>query len=116
MSLVRLGDAHVVDAGEIARRTEGWTGAEIELLVKEACKICLNEIVEKNGKNIDIRKVRVEARHFEEAFQNIEVDLEKREERYRRFLETARKLSSSRKLVQHLEGKIVKLGYKIDTL
>ncbi|MFN7104971.1 MAG: CDC48 family AAA ATPase [Pyrobaculum sp.] len=51
-----------VDLEEIARRTEGYSGADIELLVREATFLALRE---------DIHSKEVAMRHFEEALKKV---------------------------------------------
>jgi len=51
-----------VDLEEIARRTEGYTGADLELLVREATFLALRE---------DINTKEVAMRHFEEALKKV---------------------------------------------
>jgi len=51
-----------VDLEEIARRTEGYSGADLELLVREATFLALRE-------NIDTKEVSM--RHFEEALRKV---------------------------------------------
>ena len=51
-----------VDLEEIARRTEGYSGADLELLVREATFLALRE-------NIDTKEVSM--RHFEEALKKV---------------------------------------------
>ncbi|AGT34886.1 MULTISPECIES: CDC48 family AAA ATPase [Thermofilum] len=58
--------AEDVDLLEIAKKTEGYTGADIEVLVREAGLLALRE-------NINIDKVY--ARHFEEALKKVKPSL-----------------------------------------
>jgi len=62
----RMPLAEDVDLAEIAKRTEGYTGADLEVLVREAGLLALRE-------NIDIQKVY--ARHFEEALKKVKPSL-----------------------------------------
>jgi len=58
--------AEDVDLAELAKRTEGYTGADIEVLVREAGLIALRE-------NINTDKVHM--RHFEEALKKVRPSL-----------------------------------------
>ena len=58
--------AEDVDLLEIAKKTEGYTGADLEVLVREAGLLALRE-------NINIDKVY--ARHFEEALKKVKPSL-----------------------------------------
>jgi transitional endoplasmic reticulum ATPase len=62
----RMPLAEDVDLLEIAKKTEGYTGADIEVLVREAGLLALRE-------NINIDKVY--ARHFEEALKKVKPSL-----------------------------------------
>jgi len=62
----RMPLAEDVDLAEIAKRTEGYTGADLEVLVREAGLLALRE---------DISIQRVYARHFEEALKKIKPSL-----------------------------------------
>ncbi|ABL77714.1 CDC48 family AAA ATPase [Thermofilum pendens] len=62
----RMPLAEDVDLAEIARKTEGYTGADIEVLVREAGLLALRE-------NISIDKVY--RRHFEEALKKVRPSL-----------------------------------------
>ncbi|MEM3647507.1 MAG: AAA family ATPase, partial [Thermofilum sp.] len=62
----RMPLAEDVNLAELAKRTEGYTGADIELLVREAGLLALRESI-----NVD----RVYARHFEEALKRVKPSL-----------------------------------------
>ncbi|UNQ74257.1 CDC48 family AAA ATPase [Infirmifilum sp. NZ] len=62
----RMPLAEDVDLAELAKRTEGYTGADIEVLVREAGLIALRE-------NINTDKVHM--RHFEEALKKVRPSL-----------------------------------------
>ncbi|AKG39247.1 ATPase AAA [Infirmifilum uzonense] len=62
----RMPLAEDVDLAELAKRTEGYTGADIEVLVREAGLIALRE---------DISTEKVHMRHFEEALRKIHPSL-----------------------------------------
>ncbi len=58
----RMPLAEDVDLAEIARRTEGYSGADLEALVREAALLALRE---------DINTTKVYMRHFEKALEHI---------------------------------------------
>ncbi|MEZ0345389.1 MAG: AAA family ATPase, partial [Infirmifilum sp.] len=62
----RMPLAEDVDLAELARKTEGYTGADIEVLVREAGLIALRE---------NIRNEKVYMRHFEESLRKIHPSL-----------------------------------------
>ncbi|MFZ8855249.1 MAG: CDC48 family AAA ATPase, partial [Thermofilaceae archaeon] len=62
----RMPLAEDVDLAEIAKRTEGYTGADLEVLVREAGLLALRE---------DINIQKVYARHFEEALKKVKPSL-----------------------------------------
>ncbi|WP_404813128.1 CDC48 family AAA ATPase [Infirmifilum lucidum] len=62
----RMPLAEDVDLAELARRTEGYTGADIEVLVREAGLIALRE---------DVNTTKVYMRHFEEALKKVRPSL-----------------------------------------
>ncbi len=74
-----------VDLRELARQTEGYTGADLAALVREAAMIALRH-------NIDSR--RVEWIHFEEALRKVKPSVTKQMvEYYQRWLEQARQIN-----------------------
>ncbi|MCE4599187.1 MAG: CDC48 family AAA ATPase [Desulfurococcales archaeon] len=74
-----------VDLRELARITEGYTGADIAALVREAAMIALRESLENNV---------VSWRHFEEALRKVKPSVTRQMiEYYQRWLETARQMS-----------------------
>ncbi|MFN3803713.1 MAG: CDC48 family AAA ATPase [Pyrobaculum sp.] len=75
-----------VDLEEIARRTEGYSGADIELLVREATFLALRE---------DIRSKEVAMRHFEEALRKVRPSITSDMLKfYEAWLEKARQLTA----------------------
>ncbi|MCC6020197.1 MAG: AAA family ATPase, partial [Thermoproteaceae archaeon] len=75
-----------VDLEELARRTEGYTGADLELLVKEATFLALRE---------DINAREVAMRHFEEALKKVSPSIMPDMLKfYESWLERARRLSA----------------------
>ncbi|GBF09502.1 cell division control protein 48, AAA family, partial [Aeropyrum pernix] len=74
--------AEDVDLAEIARRTEGYTGADIEALVREASLAALRE---------DINAAEVSMRHFEVALKKVKPSVTPQMvEYYKRWLETVK--------------------------
>jgi SpoVK/Ycf46/Vps4 family AAA+-type ATPase len=73
-----------VNLEELAKRTEGYSGADLEALVKEAAMNALRE---------DINAKEVKAKHFEEALKKIPPNLSKELiEYYKRFEERRRQI------------------------
>ena len=71
--------AEDVDLKKLAEKTEGYTGADIEAICREAAMIALRE-------NLNAEKV--ESRHFEEAMKKIRPSVKKNEmEIYNRLAE-----------------------------
>ncbi|HIP66590.1 MAG TPA: AAA family ATPase [Candidatus Nanopusillus sp.] len=76
-----------VDLEEIARKTEGYSGADLEALVREAAMIALREAYEKakekGGTEGDIMKelenmdIKVRKEHFEKAMQKVRPSITK---------------------------------------
>ncbi|MEB3806202.1 MAG: AAA family ATPase, partial [Desulfurococcales archaeon] len=80
-----------VDLMEIARRTEGYTGADLAALVREAAMLALRE-------NLSAEYVAM--RHLEEALLKVKPSVtEQMIEYYRRWLESARQMKVSQKTV-----------------
>ncbi len=78
-----------VDLVEIARRTEGYTGADLAALVREAAMQALRE---------DINSKVVSMRHFERALAKVKPSVTPQMvEFYMKWLETARQLSVGRR-------------------
>ncbi len=73
-----------VDLKELARRTEGYTGADIEAICKEAAMNALRE---------DIKAKEVKMKHFEEALKKIKPSITKEMvEFYKKFEERRKKV------------------------
>ena len=119
-----------VDLRKYAKLTHRWTGAELELLVKTATMKALNEIVEKHGVNelMKITKViedgkeitilKVTDKHFEDAYRDIQIDREERENELKRFEKIAKQLTSHRKLIEYVTKQVTQISEetKLDTL
>ena len=87
-----------VDLDKLARKTSGWTGAEIEQLVKEAIIYALDEAVRKR-----VKKMKVHMEHFETAYENIIVDRDVRARELERYMNASRMLTSHREVMKYLE-------------
>ena len=78
-----------VDLSEVADLTEGYTGADLAALVREAAMIALRE---------DINSTTVRRRHFEEAVRKVRPSINKQMlEYYEKWLETARQMRVERR-------------------
>ncbi|MFP3169252.1 MAG: AAA family ATPase, partial [Thermoproteus sp.] len=69
----RCSKEDVVDIAELAKRTEGYTGADIAALVREAAMLALRETIRERAGSARP----VSARHFEEALRRIPPSLTK---------------------------------------
>lgn len=76
-----------IDIEKIISKTHMWNGAEIELLIKTASTIAFNDVIENNNK-----KINVTIEHFNEAFKERHVDIEKRTERMKLYYKIAKQL------------------------
>ncbi len=76
---------------EVAKRTTGWVGSELENLVQSAARKALKE---KKG------EFKVELDHFIEAMKDVGVNMEQRETQIKGFIEVAKAHSSSQRLVE----------------
>ena len=80
--------AEDVDLEELARRTEGYTGADLAALVREAAMHALRE-------SLDAKYVAM--KHFEEALMKVKPSVTRQMiEYYHKWLETARQIKPSR--------------------
>jgi len=80
-----------VDLEELARLTEGYTGADLAALVREAAMIALRE-------NLEVKSV--SWRHFERALAKVKPSVTRYMiEYYQRWLETARQMKGETKKV-----------------
>lgn len=78
-----------VDFDELARRTEGYTGADIAAVCNEAVMIGIREYIRKSEK-IDkekLKKLKVEMRHLKEALEKVKPISKEDLERYTRISE-----------------------------
>ncbi|KAA0001686.1 MAG: CDC48 family AAA ATPase [Thermoplasmata archaeon] len=75
-----------VDLDSLAERTEGYTGSDIATLCNEAVMFAIREHVGKGGATDKekVKKLKVRAKHFEEALKHVTPLSKKERERYRR--------------------------------
>ncbi len=80
-----------VDLEELAKRTEGYTGADIASLVNTAALIALREHVEKYKDPKEAIKhkgeLKITMKHFEKAFEKVKPPDTKEMEKYKRIAE-----------------------------
>ncbi|MEM3346033.1 MAG: AAA family ATPase, partial [Desulfurococcaceae archaeon] len=82
-----------VNIEDLSKHTEGYTGADIAAVCKEAAMIALREVFAKTG---SLHVVKVEARHFNEALNKIPPSLSKADiEMYERIAREVKKVSTS---------------------
>ncbi|TDA26960.1 MAG: AAA family ATPase [Archaeoglobi archaeon] len=71
--------AEDVKIEELAERTDGYTGADIEALCREAGMLAIREAVSKAKDEKEIKEIakniKIEKRHFEEAFKKVKPSL-----------------------------------------
>ena len=72
------------DLDELAEKTEGYTGADIAAVCNEAVMAAIREYISKGGKmdKEEIKKLKIEKRHFEEALKNVKPIAKEELERY----------------------------------
>ena len=75
-----------MDLDSLAERTEGYTGSDIATLCNEAVMFAIREHVGKGGATDKekVKKLKVRAKHFEEALKHVTPLSKKERERYRR--------------------------------
>ena len=79
--------AEDVDIENLAERTEGYTGADIEAVCNEATILALREYIQ-SGKNPDEPKdAKIEMKHFEEALKKVKPLSKEQREMYERMME-----------------------------
>ncbi|MFQ6003572.1 MAG: AAA family ATPase, partial [Candidatus Zixiibacteriota bacterium] len=75
-----------VDMERLAKRTDGYVGADIESICREAAMLAIREVLEKGA---DVDKKKVELRHFDKAMEIVKPSVSKEWKKfYERFLET----------------------------
>jgi len=82
-----------VNLEELARRTEGYTGADIAAICKEASMLALREVYSKSG---SLQVTKVEMRHFLEALNKIPPSLSRTDiEMYDKLAKEVKKAGTS---------------------
>ncbi|MET1125190.1 MAG: CDC48 family AAA ATPase, partial [Archaeoglobaceae archaeon] len=84
--------AEDVDIEELAERTEGYTGADIEAVCREAAMLAIREHIKSGMSREEAREVakriRITKKHFEEALKKVKPSLTKEDlERYEKIIE-----------------------------
>lgn len=68
-----------MNLNELAQETEGWTGADIEAVVRQASMQAVKEFIKKHkGKpgQVEIKKLTITKKHFKEAIKSIKIQRE----------------------------------------
>ncbi|RLF50056.1 MAG: AAA family ATPase, partial [Thermoplasmata archaeon] len=75
-----------VDIDDLAKKTEGYTGADIAAVCNQAVMIGIREYIRKFGKidKDELKKLKVEKRHLEEALKMVKPISKEDLERYTR--------------------------------
>ncbi|MEM1844019.1 MAG: AAA family ATPase, partial [Desulfurococcaceae archaeon] len=85
--------AEDVDLQELAKRTEGYTGADIAAVCKEAAMLALRETFARSG---SLQVTRVEIRHFTDALNKIPPSLNRADiEMYDKLAKELKRVSTS---------------------
>jgi transitional endoplasmic reticulum ATPase len=89
-----LGD---VDLDELARKSEGYSGADIEAVCREAGMLVIREHINPDMSREEAKEVaqniKIEMRHFEEAMKKIKPSLTKEDvEKYEKIVEGIHKM------------------------
>ncbi len=89
--------AEDVNIDELAEKTDGYTGADIEAVCREAGMLAIREAIKPNMTREEAKKVaesiKISKRHFEEALKKVRPSLTKDDlERYRKVVEDFRKM------------------------
>ncbi len=63
--------AKEVSLDKLAGQTEGWSGAEIELLCRKAALNALRNLIEKEGKGVEPHELQIAGKDFMKAFEEI---------------------------------------------
>ena len=79
-----------VDLEELARRTEGYTGADIAAVVNEATMLAIREYISEGGDPEAPENARVSMKHFQEALKRVKPLSREMLEMYRRIAENFR--------------------------
>ncbi len=81
-----------VDIEKLAERTEGYSGADIEAVCREAGMLAIRELIKPGMSREEVKeaakKLKIENRHFEEALKKIKPSLTKEDvEKYEKLIE-----------------------------
>ncbi|MDI6761029.1 MAG: AAA family ATPase, partial [Candidatus Brocadiaceae bacterium] len=60
-----------VGLGELVEQTEGWSGADIELLCRKATMIAIRNLIEKKGEGVAPHELHIGARDFMQALEEM---------------------------------------------
>lgn len=60
-----------VGLDELVRQTEGWSGADIELLCRKATMIAIRNLIEKKGEGVAPHELHIGARDFMQALEEV---------------------------------------------
>ena len=60
-----------VGLGELVEQTEGWSGADIELLCRKATMIAIRNLIEKKGEGVAPHELHIGARDFMQALEEV---------------------------------------------
>jgi transitional endoplasmic reticulum ATPase len=63
--------ADEVDLRELAAKTEGFVGSDIEAICRRASMEAIREFVEADGKDEDAAKIEIGQRHFDRAIEEV---------------------------------------------
>jgi len=86
-----------VDIEKLAERTEGYSGADIEAVCREAGMLAIRELIKPGMSREEAReaakKLKIENRHFEEALKKVKPSLTKEDiEKYEKLIEDFHKM------------------------
>ncbi|MCD6369901.1 MAG: CDC48 family AAA ATPase, partial [Thermoplasmata archaeon] len=91
---IHLGDkplAEDVKIEELAEKTEGYTGADIEAICNEATMLAIREYITNHGDPENPKKAKIFMRHFEEALNKVKPLSKEERELYEKMAERFRK-------------------------
>ncbi|MFB6308766.1 MAG: CDC48 family AAA ATPase [Haloarculaceae archaeon] len=63
-----------VDLDELVERTEGYVGADIEAVCREAAQIAVREYVRSDDESVTVDEIELEMAHFERALDEVDSD------------------------------------------
>ena len=83
--------AEDVKIEELAEKTEGYTGADIEAICNEATMLAIREYITNHGDPENPKKAKIFMRHFEEALNKVKPLSKEERELYEKMAERFRK-------------------------